>query len=230
MPALGGAAVTARSGLEMLVQLAIADAACIVVLPLVAWCTATVESHRLRLLGIPYPGPLPSGSMRHPWDPGGLKEGNLAVWGVAVLFAIVDLLPGLMLAGLYLVYVVIRAVLQPSVAPKPRDEDIGDVPIGNRTALQLVTDGLKATPIDPSFTDARDALIDADWGRISDSASAVFDMITGACFSYNFSEGRYQPNYALFAGLGALAFGLGLISLGLLGYRRKLGRRPVHAH
>ena len=38
----------------------------------------------------------------------------------------------------------------------------GDVPIGNRTALQLVTDGLKATPIDPSFTDARDALIDAD--------------------------------------------------------------------
>ncbi|MFT3833725.1 MAG: cation:proton antiporter [Micropruina sp.] len=35
MPALGGAAVTARSGLEMLVQLAIADAACIVVLPLV---------------------------------------------------------------------------------------------------------------------------------------------------------------------------------------------------
>ncbi|UEM06051.1 TRAP transporter large permease subunit [Skermanella rosea] len=40
------------------------------------------------------------------------------------------LLPGLMLAGLYLVYVVIRAVLQPSVAPKPRDEDIGDVPIG----------------------------------------------------------------------------------------------------
>ncbi|UEM23582.1 TRAP transporter large permease subunit [Skermanella mucosa] len=40
------------------------------------------------------------------------------------------LLPGLMLAGLYLVYVVIRAVLQPSIAPKPRDEDIGDVPIG----------------------------------------------------------------------------------------------------
>ncbi|WP_158045426.1 TRAP transporter large permease [Skermanella pratensis] len=40
------------------------------------------------------------------------------------------LLPGLMLAGLYLVYVVIRAVLQPSIAPKPRDEDIGDVPVG----------------------------------------------------------------------------------------------------
>ncbi len=35
MPALGGAAVTARSGLEMLAQLAVADAACIVALPLV---------------------------------------------------------------------------------------------------------------------------------------------------------------------------------------------------
>ncbi|MCK6425212.1 MAG: SCO family protein [Burkholderiaceae bacterium] len=74
------------------------------------------------------------------------------------------------------------------------------------------------------------ALIDADWGRISNSAGAVFDMLTGACFSYNFSEGRYQPNYALFAGLGALAFGLGAIGLGLLGYRRRHARRPAHAH
>jgi uncharacterized repeat protein (TIGR01451 family) len=38
----------------------------------------------------------------------------------------------------------------------------GDVPTGNATALQLVTDGLKMTPINPSFTDARDALIAAD--------------------------------------------------------------------
>ena len=38
----------------------------------------------------------------------------------------------------------------------------GDVPTGNQTMLQLVTDALKLTPIDPSFIDARDALIDAD--------------------------------------------------------------------
>jgi uncharacterized repeat protein (TIGR01451 family) len=38
----------------------------------------------------------------------------------------------------------------------------GDVPTGNATTLQLVTDGLKMTPINPSFTDARDALIAAD--------------------------------------------------------------------
>jgi subtilisin-like proprotein convertase family protein len=38
----------------------------------------------------------------------------------------------------------------------------GDVPTGNTTMLQLVTDGLKMTPIDPNFTDARNALFDAD--------------------------------------------------------------------
>jgi tripartite ATP-independent transporter DctM subunit len=36
------------------------------------------------------------------------------------------LIPGLMLAGLYLVYVVGRAVLQPQLAPKPTDEQVGD--------------------------------------------------------------------------------------------------------
>ncbi len=38
----------------------------------------------------------------------------------------------------------------------------GDVPTGNDKMLSIVTDGLKMTPINPSFTDARDALIDAD--------------------------------------------------------------------
>jgi uncharacterized repeat protein (TIGR01451 family) len=38
----------------------------------------------------------------------------------------------------------------------------GSVPVGNQTMLRLVTNGLKMTPIDPSFTDARDSIIDAD--------------------------------------------------------------------
>ncbi len=38
----------------------------------------------------------------------------------------------------------------------------GDVPTGNQTMLQLVTDALKMTPASPSFTDARDALLLAD--------------------------------------------------------------------
>jgi hypothetical protein len=38
----------------------------------------------------------------------------------------------------------------------------GDVPTGNHLMLQLVTDALKMTPINPTFTEARDALVDAD--------------------------------------------------------------------
>lgn len=38
----------------------------------------------------------------------------------------------------------------------------GSVPTGNQIMLQLVTDALKMTPNNPTFTDARDALIDAD--------------------------------------------------------------------
>ena len=38
------------------------------------------------------------------------------------------LIPGFLLLGLYLSYVVIRAILQPSVAPKPTEEEVPDVP------------------------------------------------------------------------------------------------------
>ncbi|MCV2876453.1 TRAP transporter large permease subunit [Rhodobacteraceae bacterium XHP0102] len=38
------------------------------------------------------------------------------------------LLPGLTLVGLYLVYVIGRSILQPSVAPKPSDDEVPDVP------------------------------------------------------------------------------------------------------
>jgi tripartite ATP-independent transporter DctM subunit len=48
------------------------------------------------------------------------------------------LVPGLLLAGLYLLYLVLRAVLQPSVAPKPRDEDIGEHSVG-QVAWMLLT-------------------------------------------------------------------------------------------
>ncbi|WP_372612743.1 TRAP transporter large permease subunit [Halomonas sp.] len=37
------------------------------------------------------------------------------------------LLPGLLLAGLYLTYIIGRSMLQPSIAPKPTKEDIGDI-------------------------------------------------------------------------------------------------------
>ncbi|QIE40705.1 TRAP transporter large permease [Meridianimarinicoccus aquatilis] len=40
------------------------------------------------------------------------------------------LLPGLTLVGLYLVYVVGRSIIQPSVAPRPTNDEVPDVPMG----------------------------------------------------------------------------------------------------
>jgi tripartite ATP-independent transporter DctM subunit len=49
------------------------------------------------------------------------------------------LLPGFLLAGLYLVYIIARAWLQPSIAPKPTDEDVGDITTGRLIFLLLTS-------------------------------------------------------------------------------------------
>jgi len=48
------------------------------------------------------------------------------------------LLPGLLLAGLYLVYVIARAWLQPSIAPKPREDQIEKVSTA-RLLIRILT-------------------------------------------------------------------------------------------
>ena len=48
------------------------------------------------------------------------------------------LLPGLTLVGLYLVYIMGRAILNPSLAPKPTKEEIPDIPFG-KLAWMLTT-------------------------------------------------------------------------------------------
>ncbi|WP_230532282.1 TRAP transporter large permease [Microvirga roseola] len=48
------------------------------------------------------------------------------------------LFPGMLLAGLYLVYVIVRSWLQPKIAPKPKEEDIGDISTG-RLIVMLLT-------------------------------------------------------------------------------------------
>jgi len=73
------------------------------------------------------------------------------------------------------------------------------------------------------------ALIDADWSRISNS-TAVFDMLTGACYSYNYADGRYQPNYSLLAGAGSFLSGIGAMALGAWLYRRRQKVETRHAH
>jgi signal transduction histidine kinase len=66
----------------------------VLVLPLVTWATANVERGRLVVLGLPRLSPLPRSRVRHPWDLRGLKDGNLSVWGITVLFGLIDLVPG----------------------------------------------------------------------------------------------------------------------------------------
>lgn len=66
------------------------------------------------------------------------------------------------------------------------------------------------------------ALTDADWDRIA-SSSAVFDILTGACYSFNYAEGRYQLNYSLLIGMGSLVFGLSLMGLGAWVFKKRMG-------
>jgi signal transduction histidine kinase len=70
----------------------------VLVLPLVTWATANVERTRVVVLGLPRLTPLPRSRVRHPWDAKGLADGNLAVWGITVLFGLVDAVPGSVLA------------------------------------------------------------------------------------------------------------------------------------
>jgi tripartite ATP-independent transporter DctM subunit len=49
------------------------------------------------------------------------------------------LLPGLTLVGLYLIYIIGRSILQPSVAPKPTAEDVPDVPMGELLYMILTS-------------------------------------------------------------------------------------------
>lgn len=49
------------------------------------------------------------------------------------------LFPGLMLVGLYILYVMGRSVLQPSVAPKPTDEEVPDVPLWQLSWMLLTS-------------------------------------------------------------------------------------------
>ena len=49
------------------------------------------------------------------------------------------LLPGFLLVGLYLLYVVGRSILQPSMAPKPTQEEVPDVPMGKLIFMLLTS-------------------------------------------------------------------------------------------
>ncbi len=83
--------------------------------------------------------------------------------------------------------------------------------------------GLSAAPRDVEL-----ALIDAYGEKISKPSQAI-DYLTGVCFSYNFSEGRYVLNYPLFIAMGAFAFGLMLVVFSFTVYRNRKPRRLLNA-
>ena len=71
----------------------------------------------------------------------------------------------------------------------------GDVPTGNHTMLQLVIDGLKMTPIDPTFTDARDAILDADCAT---NACANEDSIWNGFADRGLGYGASAPYFLVY--------------------------------
>ncbi len=63
-----------------------------------------------------------------------------AASGVSIVKLYVGaLLPGLTLVGLYLVYVIGRSILQPSVAPRPTDDEVPDVPRGKLLVMVMTS-------------------------------------------------------------------------------------------
>ena len=66
----------------------------------------------------------------------------------------------------------------------------GVVPTGNQIALQIVTDGMKLTPLNPTFTQARDAIVDADCAA---NACANEESIWNAFADRGLGYGAYAP-------------------------------------
>jgi uncharacterized repeat protein (TIGR01451 family) len=66
----------------------------------------------------------------------------------------------------------------------------GDVPTGNHTMLQLTTDALKMTPLDPNFIDGRDAFFDADCAT---NACANEESIWGGFADRGLGYGASNP-------------------------------------
>ena len=74
----------------------------------------------------------------------------------------------------------------------------GNVPVGNQIALQLVTDGMKETPDNPSFIQARDALFDADCGPGPNPVCPNEDSIWNGFADRGLGYGARVPNSTVY--------------------------------
>ncbi len=74
----------------------------------------------------------------------------------------------------------------------------GSVPVGNQISLQIVTDAMKLTPANPSFIQARDALINADCAT---NACANEESIWNGFADRGLGYGSRVPNRVSFVGV-----------------------------
>ncbi len=54
--------------------------------------------------------------------------------------------------------------------------------------------------------------------------SKLIDLLTIACYSYNFKEGKYALNYPLFISVASLFFGISLVVGSMIFYKKKIRR------
>ena len=129
--------------------------------------------------------------------------------------------PGFMLAGLYIVYVIGRAMLNPKLAPKPRAEEVGDLSTGQVTAMMLTS----FFPLAFLILSVLGAIL-FGLATPSEAASmgALGGLILAACYRLGaIFRGDVEPpawasrrlDHGVFALLPALALG-GLLSLSTL--------------
>lgn len=59
------------------------------------------------------------------------------------------------------------------------------------------------------------------------SEANVINFIVGACYSYNYKDGKYSINYPLFIALGALGLGLTMLAIGSLVLIRRRRRTSI---
>ena len=129
--------------------------------------------------------------------------------------------PGFMLAGLYIVYVIGRAMLNPKLAPKPRAEEVGDLSTGQVTAMMLTS----FFPLAFLILSVLGAIL-FGLATPSEAASmgALGGLVLAACYRLGaIFRGDVEPpawasrrlDHGVFALLPALALG-GLLSLSTL--------------
>lgn len=64
------------------------------------------------------------------------------------------------------------------------------------------------------------AILEARQGQFR--PSEIGDLALSLCYSYNYMDGKYNPNYPLFIGFGSLIFGIGALLTSILAYGRRV--------